>query len=86
MEGLQLDQGSSSNQDSASLVVTTSASHHTQANDLAVENLLPTTVIRAGGAGYKATLVMERKADVYVYPVNPCDHHCYHLNFEGLHV
>jgi 3'(2'), 5'-bisphosphate nucleotidase len=48
-------------------VLTTTALRHTSKNEAAISAIKPTEVIRVGGAGYKASLVMENKADVYLY-------------------
>lgn len=36
--------------------------------------LEPVTVLRVGGAAYKAALIMENKADIYLYLT---DYYCY---------
>jgi len=54
------------------VVLTTTASHHSPQIDAAIQRINPSRVIRVGGCGYKATLVMERKADVYLYNTGGC--------------
>jgi len=54
------------------MVVTTTASHHSPAIDAAIQRIKPSSIIRIGGCGYKATLVMEKKADVYLYNTGGC--------------
>lgn len=72
MVGGEVEGVNSTNTRHSGLVVTTTASHHTPDNETAVQSLKPSQIIRTGGAGYKAALVMENKADVYVYNAGGC--------------
>ena len=50
------------------LVAVTTASHSSAAVDEAIALCKPDTVMREGGCGYKALLVAQEVADVYLYP------------------
>jgi len=50
------------------LILTTTASHNSAAVDNAIAKIKPDEVIRVGGAGYKVLLLLEGKADAYVFP------------------
>ena len=52
--------------DAMRLVVT--RSHYSEVVDQTVKTLQPSEVIRAGGAGNKILMVLEGKADTYIYP------------------
>jgi len=58
------------NADKVRLVTT--ASHNSAAVDEAIRKIKPDEVIRAGGAGYKVLMLLDSKADVYVYPTSGC--------------
>lgn len=54
------------------LAITTTRTHRSKKIDNILETLEPAKIIRAGGAGYKALLVLEGKADVYFFPSAGC--------------
>lgn len=62
MEGAQVVQ-----RDGSKLIVTTTRSHGSPETEAAIAKLKPDEVLRAGGAAYKALLVIEGKADAYVF-------------------
>ncbi|EFA75870.1 bisphosphate nucleotidase [Heterostelium album PN500] len=55
-------------EDRDKIILATTASHYNEQVDRAVQLIKPDKVIRAGGAGFKALMVIERLADVYVFP------------------
>ena len=57
---------------SQNLIITTTKSHRSEQLDSTLEKLKPSKIIRAGGAGYKALLVLEGDADSYFYPSAGC--------------
>jgi len=59
-----------SNQDN--LIITTTRSHRSDKIDKIIDQLKPSKIIRAGGAGYKALLVLEGVADTYFFPSPGC--------------
>jgi len=56
----------------AGLVVATTASHGAVQVEHAIECIKPDHVMRVGGAGYKALLLLGGQADVYVFPIEGC--------------
>jgi len=50
----------------------TTSSHNSSAVDKAILKIKPDSVIRAGGAGFKVLMLLEGKADVYIYPTSGC--------------
>jgi len=50
----------------------TTASHNSPTVEEAIHKIQPDEVIRAGGAGYKVLMLLDGKADVYVYPTSGC--------------
>eukprot|EP01133_Synstelium_polycarpum_P014188 gene14188-16728_t len=54
--------------DEGKVLLVTSASHSDAKVDAAIVKIQPDRVIRTGGAGYKSLMVIERLADVYVFP------------------
>lgn len=57
---------------SQNLIITTTKSHRSKQLDSTLEMLKPSKIIRAGGAGYKALLVLEGDADSYFFPSAGC--------------
>jgi len=53
-------------------VLVTTASHNSKPVDIAIDLIKPDKVLRAGGAGYKSLLLMEKIVDVYVFPTPGC--------------
>ena len=58
------------------LIITTTKSHRSKQMDSWLEQLKPSKIIRAGGAGYKALLVLEGDADSYFFPSAGCKVSC----------
>jgi len=54
------------------LILVTTASHGSEIVENAIGKIKPDKVIRAGGAGFKTLMVLEGKADVYVFPTPGC--------------
>jgi 3'(2'), 5'-bisphosphate nucleotidase len=54
------------------IVAATTASHSNAKVEAALEQLKPDKIMRVGGAGYKALLVIEGTADVYIFPTEGC--------------
>lgn len=54
------------------LIITTTKSHRSKQLDSTLDLLKPSEIIRAGGAGYKALLVLEGAADSYFFPSAGC--------------
>jgi len=50
------------------MIVATTKSHPSKIVEDALEKLKPGQILRVGGCGYKILLVIEGKADLYVYP------------------
>jgi len=50
------------------LVIATTRTHGSKEVEMAIEALKPGKVIRVGGAGHKALLVLEGRVDAYVFP------------------
>ncbi|GAM19909.1 hypothetical protein SAMD00019534_030840 [Acytostelium subglobosum LB1] len=55
-------------EDEGKVIAVTTASHYDDNVDRAIKLLAPDKVVRAGGAGYKTLMIIERLADVYVFP------------------
>jgi 3'(2'), 5'-bisphosphate nucleotidase len=53
-------------------IITTTRSHSNARVEAALAALTPTEILRIGGAGHKATLLMEGKAHAYVYASPGC--------------
>jgi len=49
-------------------VIATTRTHGSKETEKAIEMLKPQEVVRVGGAGHKALLVLEGKVDAYVFP------------------
>lgn len=49
------------------LVIVTTRSHSSDINTASIEALNPTKILKAGGSGYKALLVLLGEADAYIY-------------------
>lgn len=50
------------------LILTTTRTHGSKEVDQSIELLKPDDVIKVGGAGYKVLLIIQGRADVYVFP------------------
>jgi len=53
-------------------IITTTASHSNANVEESIANLKPDKVLKVGGAGYKALLVLEGRADAFVFTSNGC--------------
>eukprot|EP00028_Trichosphaerium_sp_Am-I-7-wt_P015702 CAMPEP_0168512678 /NCGR_PEP_ID=MMETSP0405-20121227/2955_1 /TAXON_ID=498012 /ORGANISM="Trichosphaerium sp, Strain Am-I-7 wt" /LENGTH=290 /DNA_ID=CAMNT_0008531255 /DNA_START=44 /DNA_END=912 /DNA_ORIENTATION=+ len=56
------------NTDPKRTVVCTTRSHGSKIIEEGLKKLSPTEIMRVGGAGYKSLLLLEGKADIYLYP------------------
>ncbi|KAF2072702.1 hypothetical protein CYY_005982 [Polysphondylium violaceum] len=55
-------------EDKDKVIIVTTASHYTQKIEESIKKINPDKVIKTGGAGYKTLMVIENRADVYVFP------------------
>jgi len=55
-------------EDRDKVIIVTTASHFTPKIQDAINKINPDKVIKTGGAGYKTLMVIENRADVYVFP------------------
>ena len=69
VKGLQLpDTPPSSSSPARGLTAVVTLSHYCNLTDMSVKSVSPSTLLRAGGAGYKMLMVIEGRADVYFNP------------------
>ncbi|KAF5282534.1 hypothetical protein FQA39_LY04941 [Lamprigera yunnana] len=60
------------NPPAAKLILTTTRSHSNHLVNAALEAFHPDEVLRVGGAGHKVLLLMEGKANAYIFPSKGC--------------
>ena len=68
VRGVHLPETPPSSSPAKGLTAVVTLSHYCNLTDMSVKSVSPSTLLRAGGAGYKMLMVIEGRADVYFNP------------------